>query len=77
MQSDCGYLLPCEIGSLFAADIDSAKQPVEPKTTDWELKPNIPNYLGEIGNKKYVKAQQANGFGNGTRRTGNKAKKLK
>lgn len=74
MQSDCGYLLPCEIGSLFAADIDSAKQPGDPKTTDWELKPNYD--LEEIGNKKYVKAQQANGFGNGTRRTG-KANKLK
>jgi len=68
---DCGYLIPCEVGTLYAADINIEPTSNTNSNDQWDLKARMPDeVLGQQSNKK-----QAIGFGNISSKR--KAKKLK
>ena len=74
MPIDTGYLIPCEVGALYAADINIESTSNTESSDQWELKARMPDeLLGQQSNKK-----QAIGFGNvGSSSKRKKAKKLK
>ena len=77
---DCGYLIPCQIGALYAADIeisiDIRKSSLISKSMEqWELIPRIPDTFDKQSKNEVEKKHvDGNGFGRGIRRT-SKAKK--
>lgn len=71
---DCGYLIPCQIGALYAADIEISID-ISVSMEQWELIPSIPDTVGNQSKNEAEKKQiNGNGFGRGIRRT-SKAKK--
>jgi len=72
MPIDTGYLIPCEVGALYAADINIEPTSNTDSNDQWDLKARMPDeLLGQQSNKK----KQAIGFGNISSKR--KAKKLK
>lgn len=68
MPCDRGYLIPCNVGALYAADIDidtSIPEVIQQSIDQWDLNPVLPDVNVDSGNKKKEKQkrQSSNGFG--------------
>ena len=69
MPCDRGYLIPCNIGALYAADVDidtSSSEVIQQSIDQWDLNPVLPDVdVDTRSNKKKEKQkrQGSNGFG--------------
>ena len=78
MPSDSGYLIPCENGALYAADIDISTSctstVIQHSMKHWDLNPLVPD---AIGSSKKEDKRESHGFGNSTgrKRMGKKIKR--
>ena len=72
---DCGYLLPCETGALYAADIDifssqhaSTTDTIMQSIKQWNLIPRIPDMLEKRDKKLSKELKGTSGFGRKNRK---------
>ena len=92
MIHDVGYLIPCEAGALFAADIDMNSSKsfdiasdneqvstslMQQSLDQWDLTPRVPDILGNRDKVLSTEPRVTNGFAKNLNKRNGKARKLK